>query len=93
MQHIIIEEVISYIISNKRCYYQNIGKQLLLYIRKERKMRKNRVIEAICLRFNFLIRKSECLIVVFRRIVVANNKDVIIYKTLGINKQVKNKKQ
>lgn len=56
-------------------------------------MRKSRILEAIYLKFNFLIRKLECLIVAFIGIVVANNRNATIYKTLGINGQIKNKKQ
>lgn len=48
-------------------------------------MRKNRVVEAIYLRFSFLKRKLECLIAAFIGAVAANNKSIIIHKALNIN--------
>lgn len=40
LQHIIVEEVLSYFISNKRCQCQNWGKSLLSYIRKREELEK-----------------------------------------------------
>ena len=54
LKHVIVEKVLSHAISNKECQCQDKGEQLLLYVRKEGKVGKSRVVEIIHLGFSLL---------------------------------------
>lgn len=56
------------------------SKQSFQYIRREREVRKSKVVETIYLGFNFLKKRSEFLIVATTRALVANIDNAAVYK-------------
>ena len=93
LQRVVVEEVLSHAISNKGCQCQDKGKQLLLYVRKEGRVRKSRIIEAIQLGFGLLKKRSKLLIAASTRASAADIGGVTIHRALSIDGRVKNKKQ
>lgn len=93
LQRIVIEKALNHTIVNKRRQYQDKSDQFLLYIRKKGGVGKSRVIKAIYLRFNFLKKQSELLIIAPTDAVMANIRDATIHKTLSIDKRVQSKKR
>lgn len=88
MQRVIIKKTLNYAILNKENQYRHRNNQLLLYVREEKKVRKNRVIKAIYLKFSFLKRQTKLLIAAPTSAVVANIDRAIIYKILSINEYI-----
>lgn len=93
LQRIVMEKALNYTIVNKRRQCQDKSDQFLLYIRKKGGVGKSRVIKAIYLRFNFLKRQSELLIIAPTNAAMANIRDATIHKTLSIDKRVQSKKR
>lgn len=88
LQKVVVEKALNYAILNKRnkCHYRS--DQLLLYVREEKGVRKNRVVKAIYLEFNFLKRQTEFLIAAPTGTAAANIGRATIYGALSMNKYI-----
>lgn len=62
-------------------------------MKKEKGVKKSRVVKAIYLRFSFLKRWSELLIIALIDAGIANTRGTTIYRALNINEHLYNKKQ
>ncbi len=88
LQKIVIEKVLNHTISNERnqCHLRN--DQLLVYIRRERGVEKNKIVKAIYLGFGFLKRQKKLLIVASIRVTIANISSATIHETLSIDNHI-----
>ena len=91
-QRVVTQEVLSHVISNKKCQCLGRDKQLLFYIRRERGVGKRKIIEAIYLGFSLLKIRSELLIVAPTGVAAVKIRGATIYKALSIDRHEKNKK-
>ncbi len=85
LQLIIVEKVLNYIIFNKRNQCHLRSNQLLLYVRRERGVRKNRIVKAIHLGLSFLKSRKELLIVAPTKAVTANIGSATIHGALSVD--------
>ncbi len=85
LQRVVVEEVLNYAILNKvnQCHLRS--DQLLLYVRREGGVGKNRIIKAIHLGFSFLKKRKKLLIIALIRAVIAKIGGATIYKALNID--------
>ena len=88
LQRIVIEKVLTQAIFNKenQCYHRS--HQLLLYIKRKRRVGKSKIVKAIHLRFSFLTRQKELLIATLTRATAANIGVATIHGALNINDHI-----
>ena len=85
LQRVIIEKVLNHAIFNKKNQCHHRSNQLLLYVKREGGVGKNRIVKAIHLRFSFLKRRKELLIAAPTGAAVVNIGDATIHKALNMD--------
>ena len=80
--------MLNYAIFNKENQYHHRSDQLLLDVKGEGGVGKNRIVKAIRLGFSFLKKQKELLIAVSTRAATANIGGATIYETLSIDNYI-----
>ena len=84
MQKVVVEKVLNHAILNEKNQYNHRSEQFLLYVKGKGGIRKSRIVKAIHLRFSFLKKQKELLIIILTTAATANIGGITIYEVQNI---------
>ena len=89
-QRLVIEQVFDHVISHKKRMYESRKNQLLLYVKNESDVDKNRIIRTLEVEFDLLKKRNELMFIASIDCAIDNINESTIYTSLNITTRNKN---